>query len=74
MRQVKQGGTMTPKISRCNSCGKFFDSKKELKVHIDEIHRITDSKMLPERTTQRATLTNSPKFSRRVTEKDLSNK
>lgn len=33
------------KISRCNSCGKFFDSKRELREHINKIHRITDSKI-----------------------------
>jgi uncharacterized C2H2 Zn-finger protein len=33
------------KISRCNSCGKFFDSKRELREHIDKNHRITDSKI-----------------------------
>ncbi len=65
---------MTPKISRCNSCGNFFESKKELKVHIDKIHRITNSKILPERTTKSATLNSSPKFSRQITGKDLSNK
>jgi uncharacterized C2H2 Zn-finger protein len=36
----------TGKISRCNICGKFFDSKKELKEHKDKNHRITDSKMV----------------------------
>ncbi|MDQ3835565.1 MAG: hypothetical protein M3270_01345 [Thermoproteota archaeon] len=66
---------MTPKISRCNSCGNFFESKKELKVHIDKIHRITDSKILPERITNCAILNNSlKKFSGEVTEKDTSNK
>jgi uncharacterized C2H2 Zn-finger protein len=33
------------KISRCNSCGKYFDSKRELRKHIDKKHRITDSKI-----------------------------
>jgi hypothetical protein len=34
------------KISRCNICGKFFDSKRALKEHIDKNHRVTNSKML----------------------------
>jgi hypothetical protein len=33
-------------ISRCNSCGKFLDSKRELREHIDKNHRITNSKMM----------------------------
>ena len=36
---------MASKISKCNSCGKFFNSKRELKNHIDKNHRITNSKM-----------------------------
>ena len=32
-------------ISRCNICDDFFNSKRELKEHIDKNHRITDSKM-----------------------------
>ncbi len=36
---------MTPKVSRCNACGKFFDSKRELREHIDKTHRITNSKL-----------------------------
>ncbi|MDQ4016696.1 MAG: hypothetical protein M3136_13140 [Thermoproteota archaeon] len=36
---------MAGKISKCNSCGKFFNSKRELKNHIDKNHRITNSKM-----------------------------
>jgi uncharacterized C2H2 Zn-finger protein len=31
-------------ISRCNICGEFFNSKKELRDHKDKNHRITDSK------------------------------
>ena len=34
------------KISRCSSCGQFFDSKRELKGHIDKNHRITNSKIV----------------------------
>jgi len=34
------------KISRCNICGRFFDSKKELKKHKNKDHRITDLKMV----------------------------
>jgi hypothetical protein len=33
------------KISRCSVCGKFLDSKKELKDHIEKNHRITNSKI-----------------------------
>jgi hypothetical protein len=36
---------MLNKISKCNICGKFFDSRRELKEHKDKDHRITDSKM-----------------------------
>jgi uncharacterized C2H2 Zn-finger protein len=36
---------MTFSISHCNSCGQFFNSKKELKDHIDKKHRITNSKI-----------------------------
>jgi uncharacterized C2H2 Zn-finger protein len=32
-------------ISRCVMCGDFFDSKKQLREHIDIHHRITNSKM-----------------------------
>ena len=35
---------MTNKISRCNICGKFFDSKIELKRHKDKKHRISAAK------------------------------
>jgi hypothetical protein len=37
---------MANKISRCNICGEFFNSKKELKEHKDKIHRITSSKLV----------------------------
>ena len=37
---------MTNKISRCNICGKFFDSKIELKSHKDRMHRITNSMLV----------------------------
>ncbi len=37
---------MTNIISKCNSCGKFFNSKRELKEHKDKNHRITNSKMM----------------------------
>jgi hypothetical protein len=36
---------MTCRISRCNSCGDFFDSRKLLREHIDRHHRITNLKM-----------------------------
>ena len=56
---------MTPKISRCNSCGEFFNSKRELREHIDKNHRITDSKVaVAERTTKRVTLSSSIKNSK----------
>jgi hypothetical protein len=35
---------MTTITSRCIICGKFFDSKKELKHHKDKNHRITKFK------------------------------
>lgn len=37
---------MTNKISRCNICGEFLNSKKELKRHRDKNHRITAPKTL----------------------------
>jgi hypothetical protein len=37
---------MAKKISRCNICGEFFHSKRELKEHKDKTHRITNSKIL----------------------------
>jgi hypothetical protein len=37
---------MTDRISRCNICGKFFDSKKELKDHKDKDHRVTNKKVV----------------------------
>lgn len=57
---------MTPKISRCNSCGEFFNSKRELREHIDKNHRITDSKVAAaaERTTKCVTLSSSIKNSK----------
>jgi hypothetical protein len=33
---------LVKKVSRCHTCGKYFDSKKELKDHIDENHRLKD--------------------------------
>ncbi|HEX2231009.1 MAG TPA: hypothetical protein VHG34_02360 [Nitrososphaeraceae archaeon] len=38
---------MTRKTSQCKSCTKIFDSKRELKDHIEKNHRITDEKILP---------------------------
>jgi hypothetical protein len=32
------------KISKCHICSKFFDSKKQLRDHIDKNHRITNHK------------------------------
>jgi uncharacterized C2H2 Zn-finger protein len=40
-----EGEEMTCNISRCSSCGEFFNSKKELKDHINKNHRITNSKI-----------------------------
>jgi hypothetical protein len=37
---------MRSNISRCNICGEFFNSKKQLRDHKDKNHRITDSKMM----------------------------
>jgi hypothetical protein len=37
---------MTNTISRCNICGEFFNSKRELKEHKDKNHRITNSKLV----------------------------
>jgi uncharacterized Zn finger protein len=41
----KKSKKMTNTISKCNSCGEFFNSKRELKKHKDKNHRITNSKM-----------------------------
>jgi hypothetical protein len=37
---------MVAKISRCNICGQFLDSKKELRKHKDKNHRISVSKIM----------------------------
>jgi hypothetical protein len=37
---------MMNKISRCSICGQFFDSKKDLKEHKDNNHRITNTKIV----------------------------
>lgn len=34
------------KTSKCHICGKFFDSKKKLKGHTDDIHRLTDNTLV----------------------------
>jgi hypothetical protein len=36
---------VTGATSRCTMCGEFFDSKRQLREHIDRHHRITNSKM-----------------------------
>ncbi len=36
-------GEMTNKITRCNICGEYFQSKKEVKDHKYKNHRITNS-------------------------------
>jgi hypothetical protein len=53
---------MASKISKCNSCGKFFNSKRELKNHIDKNYRITNSKMAAG-TTKHAALNSSKRSS-----------
>jgi len=37
---------MTNKISICNICGEYFQSKKDLKNHKDNNQRITNSKIV----------------------------
>jgi uncharacterized C2H2 Zn-finger protein len=37
---------MAKKILRCNICGEYFQSKKDLKDHKDKNHRITNSKIV----------------------------
>ncbi len=37
---------MPYKTSICAICGQFFNSIKELKVHKDKDHRITNAKMM----------------------------
>jgi hypothetical protein len=54
---------MAGKISKCNSCGKFFNSKRQLKNHIDKDHRITNSKMAPV-TSKHAALNSSNRSTR----------
>ena len=63
---------MASKISKCNSCGKFFNSKRELKNHIDKNHRITNSKMAAG-TTKHAAF-NSAKRSTRYNQKESNEK
>ena len=41
-----EGKQMTSILSKCIICGKFFDSKKQLRTHRDKDHRITESKMM----------------------------
>jgi hypothetical protein len=48
---------MARKISKCNSCGKFFNSKR------DKNHRITNSKMAAG-TTKHAALNSSKRSTR----------
>ena len=36
---------MVSKVSKCHICKKFFDSKKDLKDHMDRDHRIVDQNM-----------------------------
>lgn len=36
---------MPPIVSSCGICGKFFDTKKELREHKDKEHRISDAKI-----------------------------
>jgi hypothetical protein len=50
---------VTNKISRCNICGEFLNSKKELKRHKDKKHRIAAPKVIA-RITKLAALS-SPK-------------
>ena len=40
------GKDMPSKITRCNICHKFFNSKRDLKAHKDKDHRITNYKIL----------------------------
>jgi len=40
--KVRQQQYMTNKVSKCAMCSKLFGSKKKLKDHIDESHRITN--------------------------------
>jgi hypothetical protein len=37
---------MVNRISRCNICGEFFKSKRELKSHKSKEHRITAPKII----------------------------
>ena len=45
-KEIGEEMQMTGIISRCNICGKFFDSKKDLRKHKDKNHRVTNSKMV----------------------------
>jgi hypothetical protein len=45
---------MAGKISRCNICGEFFQSKRRQREHKDRNHRITNSKMTTGRITKLA--------------------
>jgi hypothetical protein len=46
---------MTSILSKCSICGQFFASKKELRVHKDKDHRITNSKMMSVVLSEKAT-------------------
>jgi uncharacterized C2H2 Zn-finger protein len=60
---------MTNKISRCNICGEFLNSKRELKRHIDKNHRIAAPKITAGRT-KLAALSSSKKKSALWSEND----
>lgn len=45
-RKIEEEEEMTVKISRCTSCSECFNSKIELKGHVDKNHRITNSKIV----------------------------
>lgn len=38
------GNLMSRVPSRCGACGRFFESRKALRQHIDKEHRITNEK------------------------------
>jgi hypothetical protein len=45
-RERERERNIMNKISKCNICGEFFNSKKDMKEHKDNDHRITNSKIV----------------------------
>jgi hypothetical protein len=42
-REAVASASMTSVQIRCGACGRFFETKKARRMHIDKEHRITDA-------------------------------